>query len=66
MKLCINCQHFRDGHYSKTYITPRCQVRGDDDAAYMREHVCGLDGKLYEPVADLPDRAQGERTVDAE
>ena len=49
MKLCIHCQHFRDGHYHKTYISPRCSVRGDDDCAYMRAHVCTLGGSLYEP-----------------
>ena len=49
MKLCIHCQHFRDGHFHKVYVSPRCTVRGDDWAAYMRAHVCGLDGNLYEP-----------------
>lgn len=43
MKCCKDCQHFRDGHYSRVYITPRCTVLGDDAASYMRKHVCGID-----------------------
>jgi hypothetical protein len=45
---CISCKHFRDAHYSKTYISPQCTARGADSAAYMRQYICGLDGRLYE------------------
>ena len=50
MKCCIDCKHFRDAHYSKTYISPQCTQRGTDSAAYMRAFVCGVDeALLYEP-----------------
>ena len=61
MKLCIHCQHFRDGHFHKVYVSPRCTVRGDDWAAYMRAHVCGLDGELYQPVTE-PEREVTKET----
>lgn len=48
-RYCITCKWFEDGRFSKTYITPRCKQRGDDDAMWMRSHLCGLDGTLYEP-----------------
>ena len=49
MNHCITCRWFRDAHYSRTYISPRCTVRGDDDCAYMRQYVCGLDeARLWE------------------
>lgn len=55
---CINCKWFKDGAFSKVYITPRCTVRADEDAAYMRKYVCGLDGEFYEPKVNdgTPDR----------
>lgn len=53
MRCCIHCKHFRDAHYSKTYISPQCVQRGTDSAAYMRAHVCGLDGKLFEPKEQI-------------
>ena len=50
MKCCKDCKHFTDGHYSKTYISPTCTQRGTDSAAYMREHVCGIDqARLFQP-----------------
>ena len=49
MKTCVTCKHFRDAHYSKVYITPRCTIRGDDDAMWMRSHLCGLDGEFHQP-----------------
>ena len=48
MRTCISCRWFRDGQFNHTYITPRCTQRGDDDCAYMRQFVCGLDGELWE------------------
>ena len=49
-RCCINCRHFRDAHYSKTYIRPQCTQRGTDSAAYMRQYVCGVDeARLYQP-----------------
>ena len=56
MNCCIQCKHFKDAEYSRTYVCPRCTVRGDDDCAYMRQNVCGLDGKLYEakPILQQP------------
>lgn len=47
-RCCVACRWFKDAHYSRTYVTPRCTVRGDDDAAYMRQSICGLDGQLFE------------------
>lgn len=49
MPYCIECKHFKDARLHHVYITPRCTVRADDDCAYMRAHVCGMDGTLYEP-----------------
>lgn len=49
-RTCVSCRHFTDAHYSKTYISPTCQARGQDAAAYMRAYVCGVDeARLYEP-----------------
>lgn len=49
-RYCVQCKWFKDGQLHHTYISPRCTVRGDDDCAYMRSHVCGLDeATLYEP-----------------
>jgi hypothetical protein len=46
---CINCKWFKDGAFSRVYITPRCTVLADDDhAMWMRANLCGLDGKLFE------------------
>lgn len=53
-RYCIDCKWFADGHFSKTYISPRCKQRGDDDAMWMRSHLCGMDGTLYEPNATDP------------
>lgn len=51
MKCCKDCKHFTDGHFSKTYISPTCTVRGTDSAAYMRECICGVDeARLWEPI----------------
>lgn len=61
MKCCKDCRHFRDAHYSKTYITPRCTQRGDDDAMYMRAYVCTLEALLYEPKE--PDRNASREAV---
>lgn len=49
-KACISCKHFRDGHMSRTYITPRCKVRHDDAAMWMRANLCGLEGRLWQPI----------------
>jgi hypothetical protein len=50
MKRCIDCKHFTDGRYSKVYISPQCNQRGQDSAAYMRQYVCGVDeARLYQP-----------------
>lgn len=48
-KTCITCRHFRDGEYSRIYISPRCVVHGGDDCSFMRQYICGLDGDLYQP-----------------
>lgn len=57
-RACIHCKHFTDGHYSKTYISPICNVLGrDEDACYMRLRVCGLQGVLFKPKpAPNPER----------
>lgn len=47
-RFCCNCKWFRDAQMHRVYKTPRCSQRGDDDAMYMRQYVCGLDGTLYE------------------
>ena len=50
MKLCKDCRHFTDAHYSKVYITPICTVHGGDEATFMRGYICGVDeARLYEP-----------------
>jgi hypothetical protein len=48
-RYCIACSHFRDGAMHRAYVTPRCTVRGDDAAMFMREFVCGLEGRLWQP-----------------
>jgi hypothetical protein len=49
-KCCIHCKYFRDGNFNQyTYISPECTQRGQDSAAFMREFICGLDGRLFEP-----------------
>lgn len=59
MKSCIDCKHFTDGHYSKTYISPTCTQRGQDSAAYMRQYVCGIDdAKLWEPKDEIDPQAR--------
>jgi len=58
-KCCVTCRFFKDAAYSKTYITPRCTQRGDDDCAYMRQNICGLSGSLYEARTD--DRTNAHR-----
>ena len=68
-KACISCRHFRDAHYSKTYISPQCTQRGTDSAAYMRAFVCGVENPtLFEPRAPKPEREgaydHGNRTQD--
>lgn len=62
MKYCIDCKHFADAHYSKTCISPRCKQRGDDDCAYMRQVVCGIEGELYEPKEHATGSIRLERT----
>lgn len=49
-RFCCNCRWFLDSQMHRTYKTTRCTVRGDDDCAYMRQSVCGVDeARLYEP-----------------
>lgn len=48
-RFCYECKWFRDANLDRTYITPQCTQRGTDSAAYMRQHIYGLDGSLYEP-----------------
>lgn len=49
-RYCINCAHYADAHYSKTYQSPTCTQRGQDSAAYMREFVCGVEeARLFQP-----------------
>ena len=50
MDYCFQCKWFADAKLHNTYVSPRCTVRGDDDCAYVRSHVCGVDDAiLYEP-----------------
>ena len=49
IKPCVECKHFTDGRYSRVYVSPQCNQRGQDAAAFMREFVCGLEGRLWEP-----------------
>jgi hypothetical protein len=53
-KACIDCKHFTDANYSRTYISPICIVHGGDDAMFMRSYVCGLEGKLYQQKEPSP------------
>lgn len=49
-RFCCECAHFRDAKMHRTYKTPRCTANGDDDCAYMRNWVCGIDeARLYQP-----------------
>jgi hypothetical protein len=64
MNYCKDCKWFTDGHYSKTYISPTCKVRGTDSAAYMRAFVCGVENPtLYEPKSDQPIGVVDERDI---
>lgn len=55
MKCCKDCAHYTDAHYSRVYVTPACTQRGQDSAAYMRQHVCGVEeARLYQPRDDQP------------
>jgi len=56
MNHCKDCRFFQDAHYSKTYITPICTVHGSDDCAFMRQYVCTLDGRLFEPISPNADK----------
>lgn len=48
-RFCCECAHFRDAKMHRTYKTPRCTANGDDDCAYMRNWVCGIDeARLWE------------------
>jgi len=59
---CINCKWFKDGAFSRVYISPQCNQRGQDSAAFMREFVCGLEGKLWESSDDAtPERQSTTR-----
>ncbi len=53
-RYCKDCKWFCDAAYDRVYITPRCNVRGSDDASFMRRFICTLEGKLYEARPDLP------------
>ena len=72
MNHCITCRWYKDGHYHKVYVSPRCTVNGDDDCAYMRNWVCGLDGaRLYQRKIDeistvTTDQPNGVRQHDNE
>lgn len=57
MNTCVSCRFFADGSISKraTYIVPVCTVHGGDDAMFMREYVCTLNGRLWQPI---PAKAQ--------
>jgi hypothetical protein len=51
-KACITCRHFTDGSISKhaTYIEPVCTVHGGDDAMLVRQYICTLEGRLWQPM----------------
>lgn len=56
MLYCVDCRFWLDAQLHRTYVSPRCTQRSPngDDCAYMRAHVCTLEGNLYEqkPIAE--------------
>lgn len=49
-KHCLDCVHFHDAKYNRTYISPMCIAHGGDDASFMRQWICGIEkATLFKP-----------------